>query len=136
LTIFFVGRTNIYAIVETGGKQYRVSPGETIDVDNLNTIDGQTIDLDRVLLINDNGKTTIGKPVIEGAKVNATSHGTVRGAKVIVYKFKAKVRYRRKVGHHQLFTRLTIDSIAASGSESESMKKGSPSEKEEAVSGT
>jgi len=97
--------TNIYAIVETGGKQYRVSPGETIDVDNMNVIEGQTIDLDRVLLINDNGKTTVGKPVIEGAKVTATSLGLIRGEKVIVYKFKAKVRYRRKVGHHQSYTR-------------------------------
>ena len=121
--------TNIYAIVETGGKQYRVTPGETIDVDNLNVIEGQTVDLDKVLLINDNGKTTVGKPVIEGARVTATSLGPIRGDKVIVYKFKAKVRYRRKVGHHQMYTRLTINDITASGATS-------PSEKEEAASGS
>lgn len=126
--------TIIYAIVETGGKQYRVAPGETIDVDNLDIVEGQTVDLDRVLLINDDSKTTIGKPVIAGAKVTATSLGPVRGDKVVVYKFKAKVRYRRKTGHRQQFTRLKIDDITASGSDSG--EQGSPSEKEEAASGS
>lgn len=116
----------IYAIVEIAGKQYRVAPGETIDVDCLNKIEGETLEFDRVLLIGDNGNTAIGKPVVAGAKIIATSHGTVRGDKVIVFKFKAKVRYRRKNGHHQLYTRLTIDKIETSKDERE---------KEEAVSG-
>jgi large subunit ribosomal protein L21 len=132
-----VGGTNIYAIVEISGKQYRVTPGETIEVDNLNTIEGETVEFERVLLINDDGKTVVGKPVIEGAMVTATSQGTIRGDKIIVYKFKAKVRYRRKVGHHQLFTRLIIDKIVKEGSTpKKSDKRSSLPEKEEAVSGT
>jgi large subunit ribosomal protein L21 len=132
-----VGGTNIYAIVEISGKQYRVTPGETIEVDNLNTIEGETVEFERVLLINDDGKTVVGKPVIEGAMVTATSQGTIRGDKIIVYKFKAKVRYRRKVGHHQLFTRLIIDKIVKEGSTpKKTSKKNSLPEKEEAVSGT
>jgi large subunit ribosomal protein L21 len=119
--------TKIYAIVEIAGKQYRVSPGETIDVDCLDKIEGETLEFDRVLLIGDNGATTVGKPVVKGAKIIATSKGTIRGDKVIVYKFKAKVRFRKKTGHHQLYTRLTIDKIE--------IPEGGRV-KEEAVSGT
>lgn len=126
---------NIYAIVEISGKQYRVSPGETIDVDNLNVIEGETVELDRVLVIGNDGSTTIGKPTVEGAKVIAMSKGTMRGDKVIVYKFKAKVRYRRKVGHHQLYTRLTIDKITTPEGEFTAPLKAAPEKKEEAVSG-
>lgn len=122
--------TNIYAIIETGGKQYRVTPGQTLDVDCLNIIEGETVELDKVLMLGDDGKTTIGKPTVEGAKVIATSQGTVRGDKIIVFKYKPKVRYRRKNGHHQLFTRLTIEKIETAGKKSRSKEK-----KEEAVSG-
>lgn len=128
--------TNIYAIVESGGKQYRVTPGQTLDVDCLNTIEGETVELDRVLLLGDDGNTTIGKPVVEGARVIATSKGTYRGEKVIVYKFKAKVRYRRKVGHHQLYTRLTIDRIETPGSVPEPKENPEPTANKEAASGT
>jgi len=82
--------TNIYAIIETGGKQYRVIQGQTVDVDNLNVIDGEAVELDKVLVIGDEKNATIGKPNIEGAKVTATSKGTVRGDKIIVYKFKSR----------------------------------------------
>lgn len=104
-------RTTIYAIVETGGKQYRVAPGQTIEVDRLGLAEGNTIDLDRVLLISDGEKVTVGTPTIEGAKVVATSKGEKRGDKVIVFKYKSKTRYRRKKGHHQLYTSLNIDKI-------------------------
>lgn len=127
--------TNIYAIVEISGKQYRVSPGETIDVDNLNVIEGESVELDKVLLIGNNGSTTVGKPTIEGAKVIAMSKGTMRGDKIIVYKFKAKVRYRRKVGHHQLYTRLTIDKITTQEGEFVAPVKAGAEKKEEAESG-
>ena len=109
--------TNIYAIIETGGKQYRVTQGQTVDVDNLNVIDGDAVELDKVLVIGDEKNATIGAPNVEGAKVMATSKGTVRGDKIIVYKFKSKVRFRKKTGHHQLFTRLAIDKIEAPGIE-------------------
>jgi large subunit ribosomal protein L21 len=119
--------TKIYAIVEIAGKQYRVESGDTIDVDCLDTIEGEKLEFDKVLLLNDDDVTIVGKPTVDGAKVLATSQGTVRGDKVTVFKFKAKVRYRRKTGHHQLFTRLTIDEIKTP--ESEPVK-------EEAASGT
>ena len=128
--------TNIYAIIETGGKQYRVTQGQTVDVDNLNVVDGDAVELDKVLVIGDEKNTTIGTPNVEGAKVIATSKGTVRGDKIIVYKFKSKVRFRKKTGHHQLFTRLAIDTITAPGIEpKEFVKTASPDKKEETESG-
>ena len=129
--------TNIYAIIETGGKQYRVIQGQTVDVDNLNVIDGEAVELDKVLVIGDEKNATIGKPNIEGAKVTATSKGTVRGDKIIVYKFKSKVRFRKKTGHHQLFTRLAIDKIEAPGIDiKEPVKKARRTKKEENESGS
>jgi len=73
--------------------------------------EGNTVDLDRVLLIVDGDRVTIGTPAIEGAKVVATSQGEGKGKKIIVLKYKPKVRYRKKTGHRQLYTRLTIDKI-------------------------
>ena len=129
--------TNIYAIIETGGKQYRVTQGQTVDVDNLNVIDGDAVELDKVLVLGDDKNATIGAPNIEGAKVIATSKGTVRGDKIIVYKFKSKVRFRKKTGHHQLFTRLAIETIEAPGIEpKEHVKKASLDKKEETESGS
>ena len=129
--------TNIYAIIETGGKQYRITQGQTVDVDNLNVIDGDTIEFDKVLVIGDEKNATIGAPNIAGAKVTATSMGTVRGDKIIVYKFKSKVRFRKKTGHHQLFTRLAIDKIEAPGIEiQEPVKKARRTKKEENESGS
>ena len=102
----------IYAIIETGGKQYRVTPGQTIDIERLDVAEGDTVDLDRVLLIADGDKVTVGTPTVDGAKVVATSQGNGKGKKIIVLKYKPKVRYRKKTGHRQLYTRLIIDKIA------------------------
>ena len=77
--------------------------------------EGSTVELDRVLLIADGDKVTVGKPVIDGAKVLAKAQSNGRGDKVIVFKYKPKVRYRRKIGHRQLFTRLLIDKIMPPG---------------------
>ena len=74
-------------------------------------VEGSTVDLDRVLLIADADNVTTGTPTIEGAKVVATSQGKGRGKKIIVLKYKPKVRYRKKTGHRQSYTRLTIDKI-------------------------
>jgi large subunit ribosomal protein L21 len=129
--------TNIYAIVETGGKQYRVTQGQTVDVDNMNVIEGDAVELNKVLVIGNDKNVTIGAPTVAGAKVIATSKGTVRGDKIIVYKFKSKVRYRKKTGHHQLFTRLAIDKIEAPRvAQEEPVGKSGPSEKEEKESGS
>ncbi len=101
----------IYAIIETGGKQYRVTPGQVIDVERLDVLEGETVELDKVLLIADDGDVTVGMPTVEGAKVIATSQGEGKAKKIIVFKYKSKVRYRKKTGHRQLYTRLAIDKI-------------------------
>ena len=117
-------RSKIYAIIETGGKQYKVTPGQTVDVERLNVAEGDTVELERVLFIADGDKVTIGTPTIDGAKVVATSRGEGKGKKIIVLKYKPKVRYRKKTGHRQLYTRLTIDKIVGPGA-----KKGKPTAK-------
>ncbi len=101
----------IYAIIETGGKQYKVTPGQVLDVERLDVAEGDTVNLDRVLLIADGDKVTVGNPIIERAKVVATSQGEAKGEKVTVFKYKPKVRYRKKTGHRQHYTRLVIDKI-------------------------
>jgi len=111
LVEYAVWRRKIYAIIKTGGKQYKVSPGQTIDVERLDIAEGNTVELDRVLLIADDDKVTVGTPIVDGAKVIATSQGKGKGKKIIVFKYKPKVRYRKKTGHRQLYTRLTIDKI-------------------------
>ncbi len=104
-------RFKIYAIIETGGKQYKVTPGQVIEVDHLGIGEGSTVELDKVLLIADEDRVTVGNPTIDGARVIATSQREGKGDKVIVFKFKAKPRYRRKKGHRQLYTKLAIDRI-------------------------
>ena len=111
----FNGGLTIYAVIETGGKQYKVSPGQTIDVERLEVAEGKTVKLDRVLLIGDGKKVTVGTPIVDGAQVVATSKGEGKGDKVIVFKYKPKVRYRKKTGHRQLYTRLVIDEIVGPG---------------------
>lgn len=108
----------IYAVIETGGKQYKVSPGQTIDVERLDVAEGKTVDLDRVLLIGDGKRVTVGAPTVDGAKVVATSQGEGKGDKVIIFKYKPKVRYRKKTGHRQFYTRLVIDKIIEPGAAS------------------
>ena len=107
----------IYAIIETGGKQYKVTPGAVIDVDRMDVAEGDTVEVEKVLIIADGEKITVGTPAVEGAKVIATSQGEVRGDKIIVLKYKPKIRYRKKTGHRQRYTRLTIDSIVGPGAE-------------------
>ncbi len=85
--------------------------------------EGSTIDLEKVLLIADGDKVTLGTPTVDGAKVVATSQGDGKGKKVIVFKYKPKVRYRKKTGHRQLYTRLVIDKIIEPGAEPEKPKK-------------
>jgi large subunit ribosomal protein L21 len=88
-----------------------VTPGQTIDVERLDVAENNTVELDRVLLIADGDRVTLGTPAVNGAKVVATSQGEGRGKKITVFKYKPKVRYRRKTGHRQPYTRLLIDKI-------------------------
>ncbi len=102
------------AIIEACGKQYRVSPGDTVYLEKLGVEDGESYTFDRVLAIfNDDGEAVIGKPVVEGATVTATVDKTGKGKKIIVYKMRPKKNYRRKQGHRQPYTRVTIDAINA-----------------------
>jgi len=102
----------MYAIVRTGGRQYRAEPGQTVDVERLPFDEGESIDLTDVLLVApDEGDPQIGQPVLEGAVVKATVLEQGRGRKVFVWKYKPKERYRRRRGHRQYYTRLRIDSI-------------------------
>jgi large subunit ribosomal protein L21 len=108
----------MYAILETGGKQYKVRPGDTLQVEKLPGDAGDTVELDRVLMVADDEAVAVGKPLVEGAKVLAEVVGQGRGPKIIVFKYKAKVRYRRKTGHRQSLTTLRIMGIqgASNGS--------------------
>ena len=104
----------IYAVIASGGKQYRVSPGQVIDVEQLPGDEGSLVELSEVLLVADGGKIVVGRPALEGARVRATIVSQGKQGKVIVFKYKPKVRYRRKRGHRQLYTRLMIDEIVGS----------------------
>jgi len=101
-----------YAIIETGGKQYRVSVGDRISVERLGDDAGGDITFDRVLLLGGEGATRVGTPVVSGASVTARVEDHFRGEKIIVFKYKAKKRYRRRIGHRQDLTHLTITGIA------------------------
>ncbi len=101
----------MFAIIETGGKQYRVAEGEVIEVEKLAVPVGETVTLDRVLMVGDGERTQVGRPLVEGARVEARVVDQDRGRKIIVFKYKPKIRYRRKTGHRQSFTRLHIERI-------------------------
>ena len=101
----------MYAIIETGSKQYRVAEGDVIQVEKLSVEEGKEITFDRVLMVSDGQEAKFGSPVLEGVQVTATVQGHGRGKKVIVYKHKKN--YHKKQGHRQDFTRLHIDKIIA-----------------------
>jgi large subunit ribosomal protein L21 len=100
----------VYAIVETGGKQYKVSAGQVLDVELLSQQAGDPVELDKVLMVVDGDKVTVGTPTVKGAAVKATVAEQVKGEKVRVFKYTGK-RYRRRLGHRQQYTRLHIDEI-------------------------
>jgi len=106
----------MYAVIETGGKQYRVELGSEIQVDRLDVQPGQDIELDRVLLVVSGDETAVGRPVVDGAHVSATVLSQDRGDKVIVFKYKPKARTRVKKGFRAELTRLRIADITFAGS--------------------
>jgi len=103
-----------YAIVESGGKQYRAVPGETIEVDRLHKEVGEQVAL-KVLLLADGDEIAVGTPYVENATVQASVVAQFKAPKVIVFKYKPKERYRRKRGHRQQYTRLKIEAIKVEG---------------------
>ena len=102
-----------YAIVQTGGKQYRVREGDSITVEKLPGEEGGTVELDNVLLVSKGDKVTVGQPRVEGAKVVAEVARQGKADKVVVLKYKPKTRYHVKSGHRQQVTRLAIKQIVA-----------------------
>ena len=105
-----------YAVVETGGKQYRVAEGDTIRVESLDESDGGQVEIGDVRMISRDGEVVLGSPTVEGASVTAEVVGHGKGKKVVVFKYKPKVRYRRRTGHRQQYTELKVTGISLAGS--------------------
>ena len=104
-----------YAIIKTGGKQYRVKQGDVLDVEKLALDVGSIAEFDEVLAVSENGQVNFGSPTLSGAKVTAEVQSHYKERKVIVFKYKSKTRYRRKQGHRQNYTRLLIQGIQSGG---------------------
>jgi len=104
----------MYAVIQTGGKQYRVSQGDTLKVEKLGADEGASVELDKVLMVADGEDIKVGAPYVEGGKVTATikSHG--RGKKVKIIKFRRRKHHMKRQGHRQWFTELEITGISAS----------------------
>ena len=101
----------MYAVVRTGGKQLRVTPGHAVRVEKLPGAVGESIELDQVLLVGGEGETRVGTPLVEGVKVVGTITDQGRGPKITVFKMKRRKGYRRKMGHRQDYTEIRVDSI-------------------------
>jgi len=106
---------HMFAVIKSGGRQYKVSVGETLEVNRLPVEDGAQVKFEEVLLISDADGSMIGTPLVDNAMVLATAVRQARGKKVIVFKYKAKKRYRHRRGHRQELTILSIDDIVANG---------------------
>src|SRR5579884_1173479 len=105
----------MFAVIKSGGRQYKVSVGQRIEVNRLPVEEGEQVRFEEVLLISDADNTMVGTPLLENAMVLATAERQGRGPKLIVFKYKSKKRYRHKRGHRQELTFLTIDDIVADG---------------------
>lgn len=105
----------MFAVIKNGGRQYKVAVGEQLEVNRLPVEDGAQVRLDEVLLISDEDRTLIGTPFVENAVVLATAVRQARGEKLIVFRYKAKKRFRHRRGHRQELTILSIDDIVADG---------------------
>jgi len=105
----------LYAVVTTGGKQYRVEAGSELVIEKLAVETGASVTFDRVLLVGDGDDVTVGTPLVSGASVTGTVLREERGPKIVIFKFKQKAKYRRRTGHRQDMMRVRIDEISASG---------------------
>jgi large subunit ribosomal protein L21 len=105
--------TALYAIIETGGKQYRVAVGDRLSIEKLTVEPGSGITFDRVLMVGGDGSPKVGTPLVAGATVQAEVEQQFRGPKIIVFKYKPKKRHRRRTGHRQALTRVAITAINA-----------------------
>ena len=109
----------MYAVVETGGKQVRVREGDVLEVERLDLAPGDEVVFERVLCLSGDGRFFPGRPLVEGAVVRGRVEAQVRGRKVVVFRYKAKVNYRRKTGHRQPLTRVRITEVRAPGEAAE-----------------
>ena len=101
----------MHAIIETGGKQFKVAEGDTLFIEKLPVEAGDAVTFDQVLAVIDEDKATFGTPVVEGAKVEATVDKNGEGKKIVVFKYKPKSGYKRKQGHRQPYTKVTVNKI-------------------------
>jgi len=118
-----------YAIVEKGGKQYKVVEGETIEVDRLPVNAGDKFEFERVLMLVDGDDISVGTPTVKGIQVKTTVVGHFKGPKIIVFKYRPRKRYRVKSGHRQQFTRLMIDAIGKAGAAAKAKNAEAPKAK-------
>ncbi|MFW5992434.1 MAG: 50S ribosomal protein L21 [Halanaerobiaceae bacterium] len=103
----------MYAVIKTGGKQYRVEEGRFIKVEKLTVEEGDTVEFDKVLTVVDEDGPKFGRPFLEGARVTGTVLEQGKNKKIIVFKYRRKKRYRKKTGHRQPYTKVLIESIEA-----------------------
>jgi len=103
----------MYAVIQTGGKQYRVAEGDTLKVEKILADEGSTVEIDKVLLVADGDNVRVGRPFIEGGKVTATVKSQGRAKKVHIIKFRRRKHHMKRQGHRQWFTELTITGISA-----------------------
>lgn len=103
----------MYAIIATGGKQYRVKEGDVIFVEKLNANEGDTVEITEVLAVGSEGDLKVGSPLVDGAKAVLKVLSQGKAKKIIVFKYKAKKNYRRKTGHRQPFTKVVVEKILA-----------------------
>ncbi len=102
----------MYAVIKTGGKQYRVAPGEKIKIEQIPADIGASIVLDQVLMVSDGDAVKLGTPLVSGAKVSATVIAHGRGAKVKIFKMRRRKHYQKTQGHRQNYTEIRVDAIA------------------------
>lgn len=103
----------MYAIIETGGKQYKVEEGGVIYIEKLNASEGDSVSFDRVLAVSKDGSLTMGAPTVSGASVTGKVEKHGKGQKIVIFKYKAKKNVRKKQGHRQPFTKVVIEKIQA-----------------------
>ena len=103
----------MYAIIKTGGKQYRVAEGDVVMVEKLAANEGEAVTFDQVLTVVKDDEVVVGKPLVEGAKVTAKVEAQGKDKKILVFKYKAKSNYRKRQGHRQPFTKVVIEKIEA-----------------------